>query len=112
MLKEAGNGLSIAWKEEVNFRFHILAAGAAVGLSWILNISGTEWAIVLLAIGTVLTAEIFNTALEELCDMLQPVHDPHVGKIKDLAAGAVLLSSGTAIIVGLVIFLPRLLDLI
>ena len=100
----------IAWREEANFRFHILVAGAAIGLSWILNITRTEWAIMFLAVGTVLAAEVFNTALEELCDMLKPAHDPHVGKIKDLAAGAVFVASIFAVIVGIVIFLPRLLD--
>lgn len=112
IFKDAGQGIKIAWHEEANFRFHMFAAGAAIGLSWILNVTRAEWAIVLLAIGTVLTAEVFNTALEELCDMLKPIHDPHVEKIKDLAAGAVFLASATALCVGLVIFLPRLLELI
>ena len=110
VFKDAGEGLKIAWGEEANFRFHILCAGAAIGLSWILAIPLVEWAIVLLTIGVVLTAEVFNTALEELCDMLQPVHDPHVGKIKDLAAGAVFVSSTAAVAVGSVIFLPRIMD--
>ena len=57
-------------------------------------------------IGFVLTAETFNTALEELCDKFQPTHDPHIGKIKDLAAAAVLVSSITALIVGLIIYVP------
>ena len=111
IFKDAGQGIKIAWNEEVNFRFHVAVAGAAIGLSWILNISRTEWAIVFVLIGMVMTAEVFNTALEELCDMLQPVHDPHAGKIKDLAAGAVFLASLSAIFVGLVIFLPKLADL-
>ena len=57
-------------------------------------------------IGFVLTAETFNTALEELCDKFQPEHDPHIAKIKDLAAAAVLVSSITALIVGLIIYVP------
>jgi len=111
IFRDAGQGIKIAWNEEVNFRFHVAAAGAAIGLSWILNISRTEWAIVLVLIGMVMTAEVFNTALEELCDMLQPVYDPHVGKIKDLAAGAVFLAMLAAVFVGLMIFLPKLADL-
>ena len=109
---DAGEGIRIAWAEEANFRLHIFSAGAAIGISWLFNISAIEWAIVLLTIGVVLAAEIFNTALEELCDMLQPAHDPHVGKIKDLAAGAVFTTWWAALFVGVAIFLPRLIELL
>ncbi len=112
MFQDAGRGIKIAWSEEKNFRIQIFSAGAAVGLSWILQISRTERAVVLLTIGVVLSAELFNTALEELCDMLRPTHDPHVGRIKDLAAGAVLVASWAALLVGLIIFLPHLAELL
>ena len=58
-----------------------------------------------------MTAELLNTALEELCDMLKPTHDPHVAKIKDLAASAVLVASCTALIGGCIIFVPKLFAL-
>ena len=105
-------GVRIAWKEEANFRIHVIAALATLVLSWILNISRTEFTVILLTIGTVLTAEIFNTALEEFCDMVKSEHDPHIAKIKDLAAGAVFVSACFAFVVGLVIFLPRVLILL
>jgi diacylglycerol kinase len=57
-------------------------------------------------------AEAFNTALEELCDMLRTTHDPHVAKIKDLAAAAVLIASCGAFVTGCLIFVPRVLALI
>ncbi|RJR14157.1 diacylglycerol kinase family protein [Candidatus Parcubacteria bacterium] len=99
-------GLEIAWREEFNFKVHVVFAVAAPLLGWYLGISKTEFLIVILLIGLVMTAEIFNTALEELCDKFQPEHDPHIAKIKDLAAAAVLVSSIAALIVGLAIYLP------
>jgi len=64
---------------------------------------------ILVAIGLVLTAELFNTALEEFCDMVKSEHDPHVAKIKDLAAAAVFIASWTALLLGAAIFIPHLL---
>jgi len=104
-------GLEIAWREEFNFQVQIFFAIAAPLLGWYLNISTIEFLIVILMIGLVLTAELFNTALEELCDKFQPEHDPHIGKIKDLAAAAVLVSSLTALIVGFIIYMPYVLAL-
>ncbi len=106
--KYALTGIAIAWREEFNFRFDVVWAFLTLGLAWFLRLSETEFLVILFMIGFVLTAETFNTALEELCDKFQPTHDPHIGKIKDLAAGAVLISSITAFIVGCVIFIPHL----
>ncbi len=78
-----------------------------VVLGLIFHLSGIEFAITILAISSVLAAEAFNTALEELCDKFQPTHDPHIAKIKDLSAAAVLLVVIGAFIVGVVIFLPH-----
>ncbi len=105
-------GLCIAWQEEHNFRFEIFWAGFALLLAFFLRIPKIEFLVVIFVIGFVLTAEALNTALEELCNKFQPTHDPHVAKIKDLAAAAVFLSSLTALAVGLVIFIPRLASLL
>lgn len=102
-------GIKIAWKEEANFRLEIACAFLALFLSWFLSISRIEFMFVLAAIGLVLTAELFNTALEEFCDMVKSEHDPHVAKIKDLAAGAVFIASWAALLLGAIIFIPRLL---
>lgn len=104
-------GLRIGFSEESNFQIQLMLAIAAFFLGWYLKISQTEWLFVVVVTGLVLTAELLNTALEELCDMLRTTHDPHVAKIKDLAASAVLVSSVMALIVGLVIFLPKVLVL-
>ena len=101
-------GLRIAFTEEHNFRFELVLAAAAIGLGWYFDISTTEWLFVVAAIGLVLCAETFNTALEELCDMLRQTHDPHVAKIKDLSAAAVFIAAVTAFAIGGVIFLHRI----
>lgn len=108
-LKYAFLGIKIAWMEEANFRFEIVCAVIAIFLSWFLSVSRIEFMTLLLAIGLMLTAELLNTALEEFCDMVKAEHDPHVAKIKDLAAGAVFVAGWAAILVGLIIFIPRLL---
>lgn len=107
----AWNGIRIGWREEANFRFHLVDASAALLAGWLLGVSRAEWTAIVLAIGLVLTAELLNTALEELCDMHSAEHDPHIEKIKDLAAGAVLVASIAAAAVGIVVFLPHFLAL-
>ena len=104
-------GIKIALKEEHNFQSHIFIAAGAVVMGAIFEISESEWLAVIGMIGLVLTAELLNTTLEELCDMLRETHDPHIAKIKDLAAGAVFLASLAALAVGIAIFLPKLLAL-
>ena len=106
--KYALSGIVLAWREEMNFKIEVFMAILAIILGFVLEISRLEWAIILLTIFIVLSVETLNTALEELCDKLEPEHDPHVGKIKDLAAAAVLITSVGAFLVGLLVFLPYL----
>lgn len=107
-LRNALAGLSIAWKEELNFRIEIGCGILAIVASLLLGISHGEFLIILFLIGFVLSAEALNTALEEFCDMVQKNPDPHIAKIKDLAAAAVLIASFTALVVGAAIFIPHL----
>lgn len=102
-------GLKLVWKEEINFKIEIVCAILAIVLGLSLHLSSFEYALLFVVISSVLAAETFNTALEELCDKFQPTQDPHVAKIKDLSAAAVLLSSTGALIIGLLLFIPHLL---
>lgn len=102
-------GLKIAWKQEAHFRVHILATVMVVAAAFFLNVTALEFALLFLACGFVISVEILNTALEELCDKFTLEHDPHIGKIKDLAAAAVLVSSIFAAVTGLLILGPYLL---
>jgi diacylglycerol kinase len=104
----AFKGIKIGFKEESNFQMQLGVTVAVFALGLFLNISYVEWLFVIGACGLVLTAELLNTSLEELCDMLRTTHDPHVAKIKDLAAGAVLIASIVTSVIGLMIFVPKI----
>ena len=74
-----------------------------------LKISTTEWIAVTGCIGLVLMAEGFNSSIEALCDKVSPEMDPLIGHSKDLAAGAVLIAAIAAAVIGMIIFLPKLI---
>lgn len=78
-------------------------------LGWFLDISALEWILQIFAIGLVLVAESLNTAIEKLCDFVHPEYDKRIGFIKDIAAGAVSFAAISAIIIGLLIYLPKFL---
>jgi len=103
------NGIRVAFREEAHFRIHVTIGTIALFASWAFRITTTEFLFVLTMIGIVMSAEIFNAALEEICDKYTPTHDPHIGKIKDLAAAAVFVASCVALIVGGIIFVPHIL---
>lgn len=100
----ATNGISTAWCEEANFRIEALAGFGVVMLGIYLGFSQLEWVIIIGCIGFVLSAEMVNTAVEDLCDRIEPSHDPVIGKVKDIMSGFVLIVSLTALIIGLVVF--------
>ena len=89
-----------------NFRRHVVVAVIALLAGWYFDLSDWEWCVILLSIGFVWTAELFNTALEHLTDVVAPDYNPLIGKVKDVAAGAVLFAAIAAGIVGLIIFIP------
>ncbi|MBL6447838.1 diacylglycerol kinase family protein [Fulvivirga sp. 29W222] len=102
--KYAFQGIKFLVKEENNFRYHLLAAMVAITLGFYLQVTTTEWLVIIIMIGLVLMAEAFNTSLEKLIDILHPELHPKVGKAKDIAAGAVLLIAIAAAIAGIIIF--------
>lgn len=102
------SGILIAFREERNFKIHTILAICAIGMATFLSCSPTEWMIILLCIGVVMSAEIFNTALENTMDWLDPQYNKYVKRVKDLAAGAVLVISLAVAAIGLLIFLPKL----
>ncbi len=103
----ASKGFANAMKGR-NFKIQLVCAIAVISLSTFLKISRIEFAIVFLTIGFVLATEMLNTAIEEICNKFHPETHPHIAMIKDLAAGAVLLSSIAALAVGILIFGPRI----
>lgn len=105
----AFNGIAEMLKTQHNARLHLVAAGLAVFFGYFLRISATEWLFVVFSIGLVLFAEAVNTALEYFVDFVSPEKHEKAGKIKDLAAGAVLIAAITAACTGGIIFIPKLL---
>lgn len=97
------------WKHELSFRIQLLCAAITLALAATLHLSPVEWLFIVSAIGAVFTVEAINTAIEELCDAITTEHHVGIGTIKDLGALAAALTGLTALIIGLVIFLPKLL---
>ncbi len=93
--------------EENNARFHVLAAVIVFLAGIYLKLSATEWTIIITQIGLVLVVETLNTSIEKLCDFVSPEYHQLIGKVKDIAAAAVLIMSIVAVIVGIIIFLPK-----
>ncbi len=108
----AFHGIYLVVRFENNTRVHVLATMAVMALGFFLELSLIEWAIILTQVGLVWTAEIFNTALEKLVDLVSPEYSPKAGIIKDVAAGAVLVTSIVAAIIGLLIFGRKALQLL
>jgi diacylglycerol kinase (ATP) len=109
--KCAFNGIKSLFATELNARIHLALAIAVITAGIVFCISATEWAIVAICIGLVLAMEAVNTALEQLCNFVEPEKHSVIGKIKDMAAGAVLLVSITAATAGLMIFIPKIIAL-
>lgn len=103
------NGLKIFWKEERNGRIHLISAFLVILLGIFTDLNAIEWIIVLSASGLVITAELFNTTIEAIMDFISPEKHVKIKKIKDLAAAGVLITAITAFVLGLVLFVPKLL---
>lgn len=101
-------GISYLFSTQRNARIHLVAGTLAVTLGFWLTISKTEWLIITLCIAMVLILEAFNTAIETLCDFINPEFNSRIKVIKDLSAAAVLISAIASMICGLIIFLPKL----
>ncbi len=106
------HGLQYALAHEQNFKIEIFCAVAAIGCAFIFNITKIEWLVVILNIAAVLTAELFNTAIENLCNMIHRATHPTIKIIKDVSAAAVVVSALSAFVSGSIIFFPQLIKLI
>ncbi|MDB5142077.1 MAG: diacylglycerol kinase family protein [Mucilaginibacter sp.] len=106
------NGIWQAAATQLNFRVHLVAAIIVVYAGYALHISKDEWLWIILCIAMVLVAELFNTAIEFLVDLVSPEYNKKAGLVKDMSAGAVLITAICALVIGLLIFVPKLLVLI
>jgi diacylglycerol kinase len=106
--KHALNGLKILFWEEPNAQIHLVVALCVSVAGIIFRISPGEWIAILLCIGGVIGLEAINTAVENLADFVSPSRHKTIKKVKDLAAGAVLAGVIASIIVGLIVFVPKI----
>lgn len=104
----AFNGLKVLFQREHNSRIHLTAGVAAIIAGFFFHISTAEWLALIIVIGIVFITEIFNSALEHLCDFVSPEYHLKIKDIKDLSAAAALASAIIAVAAGLLIFLPKI----
>ena len=107
--KYALRGIAKAFATQRNMRIHGVVLALVVIAGIYFRLSNLEWIAIILCSGIVLATEIVNTAIEEIVNFISPEKNEKAGLIKDLSAGAVLVAALTAVIVGLIIFLPRIL---
>lgn len=106
--KFAIDGIIYSFQKGWHFKIHILAAIVVAILGFVYSISRFEWLIIILISSSVISAEAINTAIEETGDVLHPEHHPRVKLAKHCAAGGVLILSIAAILIGLIIFVPKI----
>lgn len=107
--KFAFKGITWLIRTQHNMWIHLLAAAIVVTAGFYFSVTKIEWILLAITIGMVLSAEAFNTAIELLVDKISPEFNLLAGRIKDVAAGAVLITASIAVIVGLLIFLPKIM---
>lgn len=109
--KNAAKGIFYVFRTQRNFKTQIFCFIAAVATAVLLDLNFSKTAIIIFAGGLVLIGEMVNTGLEKLVDLIKPDYHSLARIIKDISAGVVLMSSIMAVIIGIIIFLPAIIDL-
>ena len=109
--KYAFCGLATLFKEEYNARIHLAFTVLAIILGFVFSISFYEWFAILICIALVFSLELVNSAIENLGDKITAEKDDFVRKAKDMAAAAVLIAAIISLIIGIIIFFPKLPDI-
>ena len=108
----AAGGIGHAFRNETNFKIHVAALALIVGLGVVLQISAIEWLFVAGCSMLVLSMELVNTAIENVCDLISTEFNPLIKVIKDVAAAAVLVSAAGSAVIGCIIFFPKIIHII
>jgi len=104
----ACKGALLLLKTESSIQIQFAIALLVTIAGFYFDISSTEWILQILAIGLVMSVEGINTAIEEIADFIHPEHNTKIGFIKDVAAGAVFIAAVAAIVIGFIIYFPKL----
>ncbi len=107
-LLHAANGIHCFFKTERNGKIQLIVAVITLLIAFVVKISAIEWMAIVGCIALVICLEMVNTAIELLCNMVEPNYNTSIKTIKDLAAAAVFCSSIASIIVGGIIFIPKI----
>lgn len=110
--KFAFSGLVSLLKHEHNSRLHLLAALLVISMGFVFGISRAEWMILVIIIAIVFITEILNSAIESLADFVSPEYSLIIKRVKDYCAAAVLIAAITSVVVGLLIFLPKIIQIL
>lgn len=110
-LQFALNGIKEAFLHERNFRIHIVATFIVIVFAFYFQVRAIEWLFLLFAIQIVIITELINSVIERIIDYLKPEIHPKAKVIKDMAAGIVLIGAIFAVIVGFIIFIPKLISM-
>ncbi len=106
--RNAFRGIVVAIQQETHCKIHLLATIAVIVLGILLHIALNEWIVIFICIAMVWCLELINTAIENIVDMVSPERQERARNIKDIAAGAVLIASIISILVGAIIFIPKI----
>jgi undecaprenol kinase/diacylglycerol kinase (ATP) len=104
-------GIKSCLQSEPNFKIHSILAIVAIIFSILFKISAIEYIAVFFCIAFVIIVEMLNTAIESICDIVHKEAHPGIKKVKDIAAGAVLVAASFSLITGIIIFLPKIINL-
>jgi undecaprenol kinase len=104
----AGSGLKNFCCFERNAQIQLVISAGVILAGWLFCLSKQEWLAVLICIMTVLVMEMVNTAIEKLSDVVQESYHPGIKMVKDLSAGAVLLAAIVSVVIGCIIFIPKI----
>jgi len=107
----AFKGAILLLKTEASIKIQFFIAILVTAAGFYFEISSIEWIAQILAIGIIMSVEGINTAIESIADFIHPEHNPKIGFIKDIAAGAVFIAAISAIAVGLIIYIPKIFNI-
>jgi diacylglycerol kinase len=111
-MQHAANGIYLLLRNEPNARIHLICAILVICLSLFVGLSTIEWCLIALAIGMVFISEAFNSAIENLSDIVSPDYNEKIKVIKDLSAGGVLISAIAAVAIACLVLFPKIIELV
>lgn len=110
--KFALEGIRVSFINEKNIRFHLFFSVFVIVFGIIFNLTQTEWMFIFFAIAGMIIVEMINTAIERVVDLVTDQYHPLAKQAKDIAAGAVLIYAILSVVIGMIIFIPKILSFI